>query len=365
LIDNLGFIIGIVIGGFFLTFILTWILLPKIMKLMKKNGIVGKDIHKKGRPEIPEMGGVAIYISIIVASVIIIIITYIYWPTDVFVYQLISFLVAIVIGGIIGIIDDLYRLSGKLKPLLLLLGGLPLLIIQFFIYKICNPFPYFPLIGSFTIQIIYFIIIPVAYTVIANAMNMLDVVNGSMSGSATIMFMALTITSIFFIIFPLTNKPGTPLSTEQGLVGLELSMIMLGASVILYKYNKYPAKVFTGDVGSITIGYGLASIAILSGQEFIVIICMLPFVINAFQMLSSIGKIVEGRKIKYRPTRVLEDGTIAANTHHKAPITLMRILLANRPKTEKEIAMDILYLTAFSCLLGIISMILTIFVKIL
>ncbi|MHA2012422.1 MAG: UDP-N-acetylglucosamine-1-phosphate transferase, partial [Candidatus Helarchaeota archaeon] len=122
--------------------------------------------------------------------------------------------------------------------------------------------------------------------------------------------------------------------------------------------------VFNGDVGSLTIGYGLTTIAILGGQEFIVIICILPFVINAFQMLSSIGKIVEGRKIKYRPTKILPNGLITASNHHKAPLTLMRILLANKPKSEKRIALDILLLTSFSCFLGFISLLLTIFIHI-
>jgi len=335
------------------------------MKYMKNKGIVGKDIHKKGLPEIPEMGGVGILISITITGTIIFIIALIYYPTDVFTYQMLGFLIATQIGGGIGIIDDKVRLKGKVKPILLTLGGVPILIIQFFIIKICNPFPYFPLIGSFTIQIIYFIIIPIAFSVVSNAMNMLDVVNGSMSGSSTIIFITLIITSIFFIIFPLKDKlGGSPTSVEQGLIGLVVAAIMAGASIILFKYNKYPAKVFNGDVGSLTIGYGLTTIAILGGQEFIVIICILPFVINAFQMLSSIGKIVEGRKIKYRPTKILPNGLITASNHHKAPLTLMRILLANKPKSEKRIALDILLLTSFSCFLGFISLLLTIFIHI-
>ncbi|MHA1269234.1 MAG: hypothetical protein ACTSPY_05550 [Candidatus Helarchaeota archaeon] len=365
MIDNLIFLMLITIIGFCLTLILTWILLPKIMKLMKKKGIVGKDIHKKGLPEIPEMGGLAIFISVIVSGLILFIISIIFYPQDVFTYQVLSFLFAIGISGTIGIVDDKYRLGGKKKPLLLALGGVPILLIHFFMINICNPFPYFPLIGSFTIQIIYFLIIPIAFSVISNAMNMLDVVNGSMTGSSVLIFFTLIITSFIFIIFPLSDKPGIPNSVEQGIIGLVIASVMLGGTLILYKYNKFPAKVFTGDVGSLTIGYGISAVAILGGQEFIVIICMLPFVINAFQMLSSIGKVVEGRKIKYRPTKVLSDSKIIASNHQKAPITLMRILLSKKPKSEKEIALDIILLTGFSCFLGIVSALLTIFVRIL
>ncbi|MBD3228334.1 MAG: hypothetical protein GF329_09115, partial [Candidatus Lokiarchaeota archaeon] len=360
------FILIIAIIGLATSVGLTWLLLPKIMSFMKKRDIVGTDIHKEDKPKIPEMGGVALLLSISIISVIILIISILIFPDQVFTYQFLAFILATVIGGGIGIIDDLKRLSGKIKPLLLTLGSLPIFIINFFLITICNPYPYFPLIGSFTINIVYYLIIPIAYSVISNAMNMLDVVNGSMSGSSVVIFSVLCITSIFFIFFPLTDKNPAglaglfPSSVEQAYVGLVISSVMLGASLILFKYNKFPAKTFAGDVGALLMGSGISSVAILGGQEFIVVICLLPFVINAFQMLSSVGKVVEGRKLKYRPTKILSDGRIAASDHDKAPMTLMRILLGKRPKKEKEIALDIILLTIFSGILALITMFLTI-----
>lgn len=363
------YIFLVAIFGFLISLVLTRLSLPRIMEFMKKHGITGKDVHKEDKPEIPEMGGVSVYISVIITGIILTVVSFIFYPNKFFSYQLLGFILATIIGGAIGIVDDKFRLGGKVKPILLTLGAVPILIINFYILTICNPYPYFPLIGSFTINIVYYLIIPIAFTLTSNAMNMLDVVNGSMTGSSVIIFVVLCITSTFFIFFPIHKNPAGvsglfPSSVEQGMIGLVISSIMLGSSLILFKYNKYPAKVFTGDVGSLTIGYGITSIAILGGQEFIIVICLLPFIINAFQMLSSIGKIVEGRKIKHRPTIILPDGKIKASDNYKAPLTLMRILLGNNPKSEKRIALDILLLTSFSGLLAIFTMVLTIFIKI-
>jgi UDP-N-acetylmuramyl pentapeptide phosphotransferase/UDP-N-acetylglucosamine-1-phosphate transferase len=132
--------------------------------------------------------------------------------------------------------------------------------------------------------------------------------------------------------------------------------------IIFYKYNRFPAKVFSGDVGSFTIGGALAVIAIMGGLEVVTIVVAMPFVINAFQILSSVRGFVEGRTIKERPSIVQPDGKIAASKGVKAPLTLMRLTMAKGPLKENEIARHFLVLTLFCGVLAIITMILTYYV---
>ena len=45
-------------------FLISLVLTPYIASLMRKAGIVGRDIHKLNRPEVPEMGGLSLLISL-------------------------------------------------------------------------------------------------------------------------------------------------------------------------------------------------------------------------------------------------------------------------------------------------------------
>ena len=55
-----------IIIGFVSSFLICNFLVPYVMRKMREAKITGVDVHKLDKPEIPEMGGVAILISIIV-----------------------------------------------------------------------------------------------------------------------------------------------------------------------------------------------------------------------------------------------------------------------------------------------------------
>jgi len=148
------FIILFAILGFGLSLGITWFLLPIVMRYMKKKGKIGIDVHKMDKPEIPEMGGLAVYISINIVGLVIFLISFMIYPSEIFTYQILAFVLATLIGGGIGIIDDKFRLSGKVKPIILILGGIPIIYINFYMVRICYPYPMFPLIGYFHITII-------------------------------------------------------------------------------------------------------------------------------------------------------------------------------------------------------------------
>ena len=55
---------------FIISFIIVLITTPIVMKLMKKKKKIGIDVHKLSRPEVPEMGGIAIFIGIFASSMV-------------------------------------------------------------------------------------------------------------------------------------------------------------------------------------------------------------------------------------------------------------------------------------------------------
>ncbi|MGI0092204.1 MAG: UDP-N-acetylglucosamine-1-phosphate transferase, partial [Nitrososphaerales archaeon] len=91
----------------------------------------------------------------------------------------------------------------------------------------------------------------------------------------------------------------------------------------------------------------------------VAVIAILPAIMNSFFFLSSVKRLVEHREIKSQPTLMLPDNTMLASEDRKAPVTLMRLLVSSKAKSEKEIGRDILKLTAFSAFLAILTALMT------
>ena len=83
-------------------------------------------------------------------------------------------------------------------------------------------------------------------------------------------------------------------------------------------------------------------------------IAILPAIINSFLFLSSVKKIVEHREIK-NPVTHTDDWKLQSTSEHHAPITLVRLLIAKKPLTEKQIGYEIFKLGIFSGILAIIT----------
>jgi len=328
------------------TALLTWFL----SKFFLKKGIYGHDVHKKNRPKVAEMGGVGIVIVLLVVLVCCIFIFPDYWQ-----FFSVSAIVVLLVG-FIGVWDDLKTLGGIAKPFLLLLPSIPILIWQVVVNPafekgellLFNPRPFLPLIGSITITIIYWLLVPFAITVLSNATNMLDVMNGSTP--VTMLF--VTGTAIISTIVLKVQKK-TTVDTFPGMV---LAVLLFGCLFAFFWFNRYPARIFCGDTGSLTIGAMIALVAIFGRIEIIIIIAMMPQIMNSFQILSSIKGFRERREIKERPTIVHDTEEISANPHKKAPLTLTRWLVAKQPLYEHEIVFAMGITSFFSSILALITL---------
>jgi len=81
----------------------------------------------------------------------------------------------------------------------------------------------------------------------------------------------------------------------------------------------------------------------------------LPAVINSFLFLSSMKRIVDHRQIKEKPVEITDDFKLKATSEKKAPITLVRLIIAGGPLSEKQVCYTIFKLAIFSGILAIIS----------
>jgi UDP-N-acetylglucosamine--dolichyl-phosphate N-acetylglucosaminephosphotransferase len=308
--------------------IFTLILMPSLIKKLKHMGITGIDYHKVAKHEIPEMGGIGILAAVMIGGAIAIALI----PETRI--AVLSAVLMIATGALVGLVDDLKTLGPKTKPVLTVLACWPL-----FLFNTYTPYPVIPIIGGTRLTTIYPLLILVGTAVAANAVNMLDVLNGAMPSTCIPVALALLVCSL---VLGSTN-------------GMILSAILASSLIAYYKFNKFPARVFSGDVGSFTVGTTIATIAIIGRLEVVAVIAMIPFIMNSFHSLASIGRLFERRQIKQRPTHLLNDARIAANPDPKAPLTLTRIVVASTPLRENEVVKVFLLLSAFSSILAILT----------
>ena len=231
----------------------TFLGIPKLKKI-KINQIIREEgpknhFTKKGTPT---MGGIFfIPIGIIVSNVL-------YFNKEN--YQIIltlSFLILFFL--LIGFIDDFLSLKKNFNTGLTSNQKLTLqFIISLIFIIICysNNF-----LGT-TIQIgdkfinVGNLIYPIGVFVLlaeSNSTNLTDGLDGLLTGCSVLIFTGLAITIL--INNPLNNNTLS-----------QLCIVMAGACMGFLFFNKYPAKLFMGDSGSLAIGASLGGIALISNN---------------------------------------------------------------------------------------------------
>jgi len=298
---------------------------PLLIKFLEKRNLAVKDVNKKDNVMIPRPGGISILIGIVASEITL----YFFFP----ILEILAVIITSILSFSIGIIDDRKTMGGWFKPVTLAFCAAPILLLGTYDSNL-----YFPLFGSVKIPSLYLALVVFMIPITGNTINSIDVLNGVVSGFMTIASFALAVS-----LFILQNY-------EIGIACLCLTF----ASLAFYKYHKFPSRIFPGDSGAVMFGATYGVIAIVGQVEVIAAIAILPAVINSFLFLSSVKRIVEHREIK-NPTSHTDDFKLKSTDENHAPITLVRLLVAKKPLSEKQICNEILKLTAFSGVLAVIT----------
>ena len=300
-------------------------LTPYVIRALEKRNITVVDVNKKEKTMVARPGG----LSIIVGMELSLIILYIFFPIS----EILAVILTTFFAFIVGIIDDKKTMGGWFKPIALAFCSAPILLLGAYDSNLA-----FPLFGTVQIPLLYMALVVFMIPIMGNTINSIDVLNGVASGFITIASFALS--ACLFIIQ----------NYEVGIICLCLAF----SSLAFYKYHKFPSKIFPGDSGAVTFGVVYGGIAIIGGVEVIAAIAILPAIINSFLFLSSVKKIVEHREIK-NPVTHTDDWKLQSTSENHAPITLVRLLIAKKPLTEKQIGYEIFKLGIFSGILAIIT----------
>jgi len=283
------------IAAFITGLILSLVLGPYLIRLLKKKSAVEQiddDLPERHKIKqgTPTMGGLIILFSLLLSSLL--------WNNLTNSSVLMMYLTTIWLG-VFGFLDDFLKNFVKLKKGLLpkykLWGQISIAIIL--TLTIYYGSPQIGDAGSISnIQIPFlkdtymhlgWLFIPFAVFMIvgtSNAVNLTDGLDGLASGTLALAALGLGIMSYLkghFIIADYLNLQFIP---DAGELTIFIAAL-IGTLIGFLWFNSYPAQVFMGDTGSLTLGGILAVISILLREQLFFMIIGMIFVIEVISVL--------------------------------------------------------------------------------
>lgn len=228
----------------------------------------GPKSHQK-KSGTPTMGGIVIFVSIMVTSIIMMF--KFEKSSDTYLLLLVTF------GyGLIGFLDDYIKVVKKrnlgLTSKQKLVAQL-FIAVAFFIIAIGQGFDTHIMIPGtevkFDLHWTYFILVLFMLIGGSNAVNLTDGLDGLLSGTAAIAFGAFSIIAV---------------AQDQYAIAI-FCMSVVGAVLGFLVFNANPAKVFMGDTGSLALGGAIAAVAILLKQELLLVVIGGVFVMETLSVI--------------------------------------------------------------------------------
>ena len=312
-------------------FIATFSSMPLIINKMKRANLYGIDVNKLDKPKIPEMGGIGGFLGFSLGLTFSLGIIK-YFSTIDELPVLITICV-LSIAAFVGLLDDVSILGRKEKAWLITFASLPLLISQ------SGPSDLDLIIFHYSFPPLFFwlFIVPLAVTGCSNAINMSAGYNGLESGQILIISASLLVVSFILEVV---------ISVKIIFAG------MAGVTGALFYFNKYPAKTFIGDIGTLGFGSVIASAVVMGGIAIYGVICLIPTFYELFSTLWFKRKGIERRGACMNP--IINSDGIIKPPEGAQNFTLCFFLLSSFNLTEKNLVRLVLL---FYSLFGFFSII--------
>jgi len=270
----LGHIIMLVMA-FLITIVIGPVLIPWLHKLKFGQQILedGPKWHEK-KSGTPTMGGIMFIIAVAVSSVVAII-----YRQDI---KLLTMLLVTLGFGVIGFIDDYVKVVKK--------RNLGLTAAQKFLLQALLSFVYIfvlMLTDSLNSQIIipfmqkaitmpwwlYFVFIMFVVCGTVNAVNLTDGLDGLATGITVIVTLFFTLAAILVRDYTTSY----------------FASALLGGCIGFLLFNKYPAKVFMGDTGSLFLGGAISVIAVGLGMPLILVIAGFVYLFETLSVILQVA----------------------------------------------------------------------------
>lgn len=273
----------------FLSFIVALLLTSYWIKKAKQIGLIWHDMNKNTDEKIAGSGGIIVLLGFIIGVLSYIALKTFYFHSIENLIEIFALLCSVLIVSGIGLIDDLFGwqkggLSVRSRLILVAFAAIPLMVIN-----AGEPNIFLPLFGQINIGILYALVfIPIGIIATSTTFNFLAGFNGLEASQGILILTALAIKSWY---------------TGTSWLGL-IALCMVASLIAFYYFNKYPAKVFPGDILTYPVGALIAIMAILGNYEAFAIFIFIPYILETGLKLrgklkkSSFGKPQEDGSLK-------------------------------------------------------------------
>lgn len=269
--------------GFVLSIICGLILIPVLKKKKVKQtvSVFLKGSHDK-KQGTPTMGGFIFIIPTVLTLFILLFMNKIEWSNNLFII-----LFVFLSYGLIGFIDDRLIIKRRnnegLTEFQKIVGQLAIALITFYLLMKSGHEPQLYIYSlGIKINMAWFYGIFLLFILVAssNAVNITDGLDGLAGGLSLIVFLALGLIT--------WNSTWVTGHVEIAI----FCFILVGALLGFLFFNTNPAKIFMGDVGSLSLGATMAIIAVLTNHEVTFIILAGVFIIETLVCIIQMSSIM-------------------------------------------------------------------------
>lgn len=277
------------ITAFFLSLLFGPYVINKLKEFQnKKGGYVREDTpdwHQM-KKYTPTMGGVLILIVVFV--------TFLLWSRLDNLYSWLA-VITFISFGLIGFFDDFVKvknkkgISSKLKFSLQLIVA-TIISTTLYIHPKFNTVLYMPFFKNinFDLGILYIPFMVFIIVGASNAVNLTDGLDGLAIGPSLISVATFSIFAYIAGNVVLAKYLFIPYVDGVGELVVFL-MALLGAGLGFLWFNSFPAEMFMGDAGSLSIGAVLGLVSILTKQEIVLAIVGGIFVLETLSVIAQVG----------------------------------------------------------------------------
>lgn len=218
-------------------FLVCFAMTPPVKRFAERIGAVDQPSERRiNKVPIPRMGGLAIFLGFVLTVLLFV-------PLST---QVTGILLGAVIIAVMGAVDDIVSLNAWIKLLGQVVAAIVVIRCDVVFSAISNPNP---LSATTTIEIGWLSVPLTVFWIIActNAVNLIDGLDGLAVGVSAISSLTMLVVSLI---------------VSEPVVSLLLAALT-GACLGFMPYNRNPAKIFMGDVGSQLLGFVLSTVSIL------------------------------------------------------------------------------------------------------
>lgn len=275
----------------------------KMVETIDMYGNVHLESLHEGKRGTPTMGGILIIFSVLVSVLI--------WARldNIFIWLGLFTMLSL---GSLGFIDDLLKikagkgLTRRNKLIFQILTGVILgaLVVLSRTLSTAWNFPFFKEIA---IDLGYFYIFWAALVIVAtsNAVNFTDGLDGLAIGVLVVNFLIFAVLSYIVGRFDFSSYLFIPYVAGAGEITV-FCLALVGAGLGFLWFNSYPAELFMGDVGALSLGGLIGAVALFIKKEFLLFVCGGIFAVEALSVILQI------LSVKLRGRRLF----LAAPLHH-------------------------------------------------